>query len=144
MSNKKKHFFGANIGSSFLLMIFVTICLISFAALSLVSANADKRLTDKIAERTTSYYQASNEAEEKMVEIDHLLQEAYESSADETSYFAQVGEGVSFSVPISETQNLLVELDFLYPSSGNDGFYRIAAWKIVTPDKEGTTTTITD
>ena len=42
MTTKKKKFYGMNVGSASMLLIFVVLCLVSFAALSLVIASADK------------------------------------------------------------------------------------------------------
>ena len=41
---KEKRSFGLSIGSSSILMVFVVLCLTTFATLSLVSANADYKL----------------------------------------------------------------------------------------------------
>ena len=63
MSNGKKTFSGISfsngIGSSSLLVTFIILCLVSFATLSIVSANADYKLSGKVLERTTAYYEAS-------------------------------------------------------------------------------------
>ena len=45
-----------NIGSASILLVFVILCLVSFAVLSIVSANADSRLSTRVLERTTAYY----------------------------------------------------------------------------------------
>lgn len=58
-SSKKKQF-GMNIGSASILLVFVILCLVSFAVLSIVSANADSRLSTRVLERTTAYYDACN------------------------------------------------------------------------------------
>ena len=60
-SSKKKQF-GMNIGSASILLVFVILCLVSFAVLSIVSANADSRLSTRVLERTTAYYDACNQA----------------------------------------------------------------------------------
>ena len=52
-SSKKKQF-GMNIGSASILLVFVILCLVSFAVLSIVSANADSRLSTRVLERTTA------------------------------------------------------------------------------------------
>ena len=96
MSNSKKQTFGMNIGSSSMLMIFVTLCLVSFAALSIVSANADKSLSEKIAVRTAAYYEACNSAEESLAGIDKLLQAQYAAAPDKDAYFEAVGWTVCF------------------------------------------------
>ena len=46
-SSKKKQF-GMNIGSASILLVFVILCLVSFAVLSIVSANADSRLSTRV------------------------------------------------------------------------------------------------
>ena len=53
MASRKSY--GANVGSSSILLIFILLCLVSFAALSIVSANAHIKLSDKVVSRTTSY-----------------------------------------------------------------------------------------
>ena len=50
----KKRPMAFNIGTSSILIVFVLLCLATFAALSLVSANADYRLSTALAERTTA------------------------------------------------------------------------------------------
>ena len=51
-SSRKKQF-GMNIGSASILLVFVILCLVSFAVLSIVSANADSKLSARVLERTT-------------------------------------------------------------------------------------------
>ena len=46
-----------SIGTSCILLIFLSLCLLTFAVLSLASARADLRLSKKIADRTVSYYE---------------------------------------------------------------------------------------
>ncbi len=122
---------GANVGSSSILLIFVILCLISFATLSLVSANADWKLNRKIMDRTTSYYNACNQAEAQIAELDRQCREAYLASSSEAGYFAAVEDLKSrFAVPISDTQQLEVEVGFLYPQEEEDPFYRITSWKV--------------
>lgn len=128
--NKKKPF-DVNIGSSSILLIFVTLCLVSFAALSIVSANADYKLSEKIMNRTTAYYEACNTAEESIAVIDHTLRNVYETTANEEEYFQSVGYVKSFMIEISDFQTLNIKLNIQYPSTEEDPFYRISSWKIV-------------
>ena len=46
-SSRKKQF-GMNIGSASILLVFVILCLVSFAVLSIVSANADSSITTTV------------------------------------------------------------------------------------------------
>ena len=71
-SSKKKQF-GMNIGSASILLVFVILCLVSFAVLSIVSANADSRLSTRVLERTTAYYDACNQAEQSLAGMDNTL-----------------------------------------------------------------------
>ena len=75
--NPKSKNFGMNVGTSSILLIFVTLCLVSFAALSLVSANADRKLSVKVADRTVAYYDACNKAEQSIAGIDATLKQVY-------------------------------------------------------------------
>lgn len=132
MNNKKKQFFGMNIGSASMVLIFVILCLISFAALSIVSANADRRLSCKIADRTAAYYEACNSAQESLAGIDKVLKEQYAASADADEYFAAVGHNKSYAIPVSNVQTLFVEIEILYPRTAEDTFYHVTAWEIIT------------
>ena len=55
--------FRLHAGTASILLVFVTLCLVSFAVLTLVNANADMRLSTRIAERTDAYYAAVSEAQ---------------------------------------------------------------------------------
>ena len=52
-----------NVGSSLLLVIFLLLCLITFATLSFSSAQSDESFSQRIAQRKTDYYEACNQAE---------------------------------------------------------------------------------
>ncbi len=132
MSKSSKKIFGMNIGSSSMLLIFIVLCLVSFAALSIVSANADRRLSQKIADRTTAYYEACNDAEKSLAGIDRVLREQYDSSSDHEAYFQAVGHSKAYAIPISDTQTLYVEIEILYPENDEDTFYHISSWQVIT------------
>ena len=65
---KRNRDFGLSIGAPSIVVIMVIMCLVCFAGLSIVSANADLTLSRKLAERTSAYYQACNEAQEDLLE----------------------------------------------------------------------------
>lgn len=52
-----------NIGTASLLMVFLTLFLITFALLSLSAAKNDYEFSQKMAERTTLYYEEQNALE---------------------------------------------------------------------------------
>lgn len=124
--------FHVNVGSSSILLIFVILCLISFATLSIVSANADARLSRRVVERTTAYYEACNQAQADIASIDNTLVSVYADSLDEDEYFMAVGHKKTYIVAISDLQTLSVTLDILYPQQEGDPFYRITSWQVVT------------
>lgn len=133
-SSKKKQF-GMNIGSASILLVFVILCLVSFAVLSIVSANADSKLSTRVLERTTAYYTACNQAEQSLAGMDHTLRHIYESSDSEDAYFASVGHGKSYVIPISDLQSLQVTIEILYPGTAEDSFYKITAWQVLNTDE---------
>lgn len=138
----KRQILGINIGSSSIMLIFVILCLISFAVLSIVSAHADSKLTRKVLERTTAYYEACNNAEAALAGVDNTLQNIYASSENEEAYFKTVGHNKSYAITISDLQTLQVTIEILYPKNDDDTFYRITNWQVITSDvKESTDTT---
>lgn len=124
--------FHVNVGSSSILLIFVILCLISFATLSIVSANADAKLSRRVAERTAAYYEACNQAQEDIASIDRTLAAVYADSFDEDEYFMAVGHKKTYLVAISDLQTLSVTLDILYPRQEGDPFYSITSWQVIT------------
>lgn len=79
-----------NMGSASMLVIFLILCLVTFSILSLSSASSDYNFSKRIAERTTDYYEASNQAEEVLVEIDKIFANSYDGG-DYNAYLENVG-----------------------------------------------------
>lgn len=129
-------------GTSTLLLIFVSLCLLTFAVLSFLSARADQNLSRKTAERTSAYYEACNQAEDRLGETDRMLEKIWQETANEKAYFQAVRETfedmdfdeenrmLSFSVPLTDTQVLTVTLKLRTPESGST-FYTITGWKTI-------------
>ena len=121
-------------GTSTLLLIFLSLCLLTFAVLSLLSARADRNLSRKTADRTTAYYEACNQAENRIGEIDGILEKIWKNTEGEEMYFQEIeihfedaensesetgnsiyswdsaSRTLSFSVPLADTQVLAVSL----------------------------------
>lgn len=133
--NKKKVSLGLNIGSSSILLIFVLLCLISFATLSIISAKADSKLSRKVLERTSAYYNACNEAERTLADVDGTLAEVYANSSDSEEYFNTVGHYKSYMFSISDTQTLQVTIEILYPETAEDFFYSVTSWQVLTTEE---------
>lgn len=148
--NKKK-FSVMNIGSISLLMIFIILCMVILAALSLSSAAGNKSSADKFAVHSTNYYKASNQAEEVLDQIDGILAKSYQISPDSSTYFSEIKAmlsesdiGVNLNVSIESkpatlnytttvdgSQALEVELTLNDPWTTSSGFYTITSWKEV-------------
>jgi len=120
-----------NIGSSSILMIFVILCLICFASLSLVSSTSDYKLSKNLQEKTTAYYNACNKAESSLASIDQSLQESA-NKLTETEFYETVGESISFYIPINDLQSLYIKLKPLYPTTENDSYYLLTNYETVT------------
>lgn len=135
-----------NIGSSSMLVVFIILCLVTFSVLSVASANNDWKYSQKIANRTTAYYEASNKAEEVLAQIDGELKQIYEQYHDEYLEYAPAAltavdginssdfPSVSFSVPINETQTLSVSLLIQLPEKEGDTFYTVTSWKEISTE----------
>lgn len=126
----KRISFSAGVGSSSIMIIFVILCLFSFATLSIVSANAEYKLSSKVLERTTAYYEASNQMEYSLAQLDRILALVYEESESAADFYRIAGYAESFSAPISESQSLEVTVAIQYPEDTDDTFYRILSWKV--------------
>lgn len=161
MSQKKKTSFSfIHMGAPSLLMIFLVLCLFTFALLSLSSAKNNRTLSQQSADRIQAYYRASSLAEEALDQIDTVLSDSYTAcgaeSADTDAYQKEVTEnlahcsvdGVSaftvnfttaegaltFQVPVNENQQLSVILTLPAPSDCQNGYYRITQWATETTD----------
>ncbi len=127
--------FKLNPGSTSILLIFVTLCLVAFAVLCVVSSNSDRKLGNKVIVRTGEYYAACNKAQTLITGIDEELNAAYlEYSDDKKAYYEAVGGTQrSFVIDIDEAQKLYVELTINFPdktSAEPTPLYRISSWKV--------------
>ena len=73
-----------NIGASSLLVIFLILCLVTFAILTLTSAKSDADFAEKLAHHKTNYYAACNTAESTLDKIDAVLAHAWQLSGTDT------------------------------------------------------------
>lgn len=151
--NKQQSTF-VNIGSSSLLIVFLVLCLTTFAILSLSSAQSDYSFSKRSAEHKTEYYEASSRAEMILGEIDQILAETAEQvNADselasfELAAAARLDgkeidsiplsctgtEGetiISYQVPSGAKQALNVSL-LITNDSEHENYYKIQAWQLI-------------
>lgn len=94
----KKLKMGVGIGGPSIIMIFVVLCFTTLGALSLMTANADWKLTHKVATSVTDYYTADNQAEEILASADAALKNGQPFNSD------------VIKIPVSDTQNMIMQL----------------------------------
>lgn len=141
------------VGFSSILIVFISLTLVTFTVLTLVSANADYKLTQTVSERNTAYREAANLAQQRLAEIDTLLIALFEQngslstesvktalSSDITTETTQGGSLVSFKESINETQILQIQL--FVPVLPDRQTYEIRVWSVETsmpyPVEDGT------
>lgn len=137
MSKKKSY--GVNVGTSSILVIIVILCLVCFAGLSIVSATADYKLSSKLAERTTSYYNASNLANEKLAKLHHAFLALYRESASKEEYMQKIKESyadsLTASYSVNDLQSLIVSIEPVYPENENGNFFKITQFQVITTEE---------
>lgn len=140
MNENKRQAPFVNVGSSLLLVVFLLMCLITFATLSFSSARSDESFSQRIADRKTEYYTASNKAERLLAQIDQLLDNADPANLDfaainsldaDVAYDPDAAT-LSYPVAINDKQALDVVLVL---EEDEDRHYRIERWQTVTTRK---------
>ena len=133
-----------NIGIISFLVIFIILSLVTFSVLSLSSAKANERNTEKSIEHNEIYYSLSSQGEKKLKEIDDQLYYIYQTTSSSEEYFQNINSLTSliknsslnqhiFSFQLKkENMVLSIELEILYPG---ETLYRIQTWK-VSPDDQ--------
>lgn len=143
--NRKKTY-GISVGTSSILVIIVILSLVCFAGLSVVSANADHRLSQKLAERTTAYYQAASLANEDLALLYEQLQQLYINSDSLADYKAKIKESLpdplTFSYMISDSQSLIMSVTLVYPENPEDTLFTIDRFQIVTTEEPALDTSL--
>lgn len=131
---KNKQLFGINIGTSSALIIIVILSLVCFSGLSIASASADYRLSQKLAQRTTAYYAACNQAQEELRSLSDTLLAAYRASQDKEDYEAKIKESLkdslNFTYVINDNQYLEVSVAPLYPDENDGRLYEITRFQV--------------
>lgn len=127
---KKNSYPGIQIGTSYLLVIFVILCLVTFAALSLSSAKREQMYSQQLADRETAYCKANADAADIMVQIDDALRsenpvEALQKLEGLTVETGEKELDISYTVPVTKSQQLEVEI-FANPEKRKQ---KIVKWK---------------
>ena len=142
----KKRF--SNFGMSTILVVFAMMCIVTFSVLAFITANSDYKLSCRVAENNSSYYQKCVEINNEIAEIDQILYSAYTSTSSRKDYFNTAASMLSdengsltqddtsttfdISRQITDKQSLYVTLEIIYPSHQKDNFYKIKKWQLTT------------
>ena len=144
MDSRKKQSSFSSIGITSLVLIFVMLCLLTFSVLSLVTARADLRLSQKNAERTSAYYDAENRANDVLLSVISCIEE-YKDSPDASVFYQKLRErldgqngilftgadSLDYEVLLDKEQLLSVSLEISYETYDDGSHYRILAWNTV-------------
>ena len=142
---KKRHSGGINIGTSLILVIFVVLALVSFAALSYLSAKSAYTLSKETADRIASYYDANRMAEPYLENIEIQMSRFVQNVDNEESFYNGIEklfngndrievlntEGkvtLNYAVAITNGQNLEVSIVAKYPEAEGDSPFYIDRW----------------
>ncbi len=128
---------GIHVGSTSILMVFSILCLTIFAVLSFVTTNYERKLSEKTAAVVFNFYQADNQAEEILAEIQAMfsinpepdqLDTFFDEYQQEDFLVSSLKDSKNFSfsyeVPIDEKQNLHISAD------AKNGIIIVNSWKI--------------
>lgn len=141
----------SNFGFSSILISFIMICIVTFSALSVLTANADYKLSKKVAMRNALYYEAEEEAYETLTHIDQTLADCFATSQNSAEYFSLVREALtdgnwkegangvlsySYTIPMEDSQFLEITLEPTYPIAQTGTYYSISGWKTIIPEPD--------
>lgn len=159
---KKKNLPFINIGFSSIILVLMTLCLVSFSALSVLTANSDYQLSKKASEKIIAYYNADLSAKEAVFCIDKTLYQLYVDTVNQEDFFLKLTPGlfsnqlsddisnfqltktdnvaeISYEVKLSENKNLYITLSIHYPELSTDSLLTITEWQTEAFDEENKT-----
>lgn len=99
---RKSSYSAPGIGAPSLLLILVVLSLSILAALTLMSARGDMRLSERSAEVTEAVYSLYGETEETYAALDALVLSCRAKAADEEEFFTLLCENIPETVAFDE------------------------------------------
>ena len=135
MENTEKKQKGS-IGSSTLILIFIILCLATFALLSLSNAGGDRNLANKNAEAVRTYYEADSQGERFVQMVDQAVQEVRKETSDQVkqhqmlaeklgNYYNADNRTAETDIPMDFDQALHMEL-----ALDSQEHYVIRSWRV--------------
>ena len=151
MSEKKSRLPATSIGSSLLLVIFLILCLVMFATLSVTTARSNYLLSEREAVRVTAKTAADNASQQLLASLPTLCARASTASAETVSTgFGDIPVSItplenghtvfSWQISISDTQALAVSVDLASLDTPEE--YTITRWQTIKTSDWSSTDTI--
>ena len=156
MRKKRTSLSFSNIGTVSLLMVFIVLCLVIFAILSLSDTLSDLRYSRQLAESNSAYYTASNTAEEELADIDAALLSAREQTEQAADWPEQACQALAslpdltvktddtlpeicYDIPIDDSFQLHVELTLQAYEDTAESLFTVTCWQKQSLSSEETT-----
>ncbi len=136
---------GNTLGIGLILVVFIILCLITFATLSYMLSAKEKELSDSVASSVVLFYEADMSAQEQLQLIDEQLVVYYNQAQNEEEYktlvavYCEETEGltfetvgnigeITFQTDVSEKEKLISKLEIVYPAT--EYLYDIKSWTL--------------
>lgn len=124
---RRERFSPPAVGGISLLVVFAVLCLTVFALLALTTVQADKRLADASAQAVADYYAADCAAQEILARLRNGERpEGVEIIDRLGGHYA-----ARYAVPISDTQELRVEVELLEDWADGGWRWQVVRWQAV-------------
>ena len=121
MNNKKTINPPINPGISLLVVVFLVLCLFTFSAITLTTSTGEYKRSKTLANNTSEYYKAENNAQRKLLSI-------VKSVKEEDSY--TISSKIDLSYNINEYERLDITLEPLSHPIENK-YFTVTKWKVV-------------
>lgn len=129
------------VGMTTILLIFIMLCMMTFAVLALVTARADLKQSQRLADQTTEYYEAENAANRILLAIIPAIEECLDAG-DSQAFYSQVREKLEsvtdisfpddthleYTVPAGSERVLHATLEISYEAFDDGRHYRVTGW----------------
>ena len=135
MRNRRR---SVNLGSSSLILIFIVLCLGTFALLSLSSAKKDLDLAERNEQAVAEYYRADGKGEEFLMEADRAFSQALEKHPDDPDAFLRETLGDAWNgerkqaeiqIPMANGQALSIVLGLSWEEGEKQ--LKVMEWRVV-------------
>jgi hypothetical protein len=141
----KRNKLNMNVGIISFMVIFIILCLVTFAILSIVSAKSNMRSAENYANHASYYYTIENMANKELKQIDEQLKSDHQAASSSADYYSRIknveningniilsNHTISFEITYRETK-ISVSLEALY---NQKTYYKITKWESRAADEK--------